>query len=71
MNEKTDENAMETDAKDGGSNIKDKTYHIDTAKLCFAKKGMEVCNYLDDDGMIENWDMLEQILDYSYNKVII
>ena len=30
---------------------------------------MEVSTYIKD-GMIEDWDMLEQILDYSYAKII-
>ena len=30
---------------------------------------MEVQTYIKD-GMIEDWDMLEQILDYSYAKII-
>ena len=37
--------------------------------LHFPKKGMEVSTYIKD-GMIEDWDMLEQILDYSYAKII-
>ena len=30
---------------------------------------MDVSTYIKD-GMIEDWDMLEQILDYSYAKII-
>ena len=46
-----------------------KKYHVDTVGLHFPKKGMEVSTYIKD-GMIEDWDMLEQILDYSYAKII-
>ena len=46
-----------------------KKYSIDTVSLGFPKKGREVANYIKD-GMIEDWDMLEQVLDYAYDKVI-
>ena len=46
-----------------------KKYHVDTVGLHYPKKGMEVSTYIKD-GMIEDWDMLEQILDYSYAKII-
>ena len=46
-----------------------KKYHIDTVGLHYPKKGMDVSTYIKD-GMIEDWDMFEQILDYSYAKVI-
>ncbi len=60
--------AMEVDGG-GAKPAPKKKYHVDTGALHFAKKGMEVSTYLKD-GMIENWDMLEQLLDYSYKKVI-
>ena len=62
----SDPNAMEVDS---GNNIKKKKFHIDTTSLNFAKAGMEMNTYLRD-GMIENWDLFEQIMDYSYAKVI-
>jgi len=43
-----------------GNNITKKKYHIDTTALHFPKKGMEVGTYLKD-GMIEDWDMFEQV----------
>ena len=46
-----------------------KKYHVDTVGLHYPKKGMEVSTYIKD-GMIQDWDMLEQILDYSYAKII-
>lgn len=51
------------------SNVSKKKFHIDTGALHFAKKGMDVSTYIKD-GMIENWEMFEQLLDYSYNKII-
>ncbi len=47
-------------AKVSGNNITKKKYHIDTTALHFPKKGMEVSTYLKD-GMIEDWDMFEQV----------
>lgn len=51
------------------NNITKKKYHIDTVSLNFPKAGMEVGNYIKD-GMIQDWDMLEEVLDYSYKKII-
>ena len=48
--------------------IRRKKYHVDTTALAYAKAGMEISSYLKD-GMIDNWDVLEQLLDYSYDKV--
>ena len=47
-------------AKVSGNTITKKKYHIDTNALHFPKHGMEVHNYLKD-GMIEDWDMFEQV----------
>jgi len=55
---------METESK-----VAKNKYHIDTAALHFAKKGMEVQSYLKD-GMVEDWNVFEEILDYSYDKII-
>ena len=56
-----------------GANVKmkggKKKYHIDTTSLHYPKQGMEVTSFLKD-GMIEDWNVLEQLLDYSYEKVI-
>ena len=46
-----------------------KKYHVDTVGLHYPKKGMEVSTFIKE-GMIDDWDMLEQILDYSYAKII-
>lgn len=47
----------------------EKSYHIDTVSLNVPKKGMEVVNMMKD-GMIEDWDIFEKMLDYSYEKCI-
>lgn len=44
-------------------------FHIDTVALHYPKKAMEVTNYIKD-GMIDNWDIFEKVMDYSYDKVI-
>ena len=58
------------DDMDTGDNVKTKKkFHIDTTSLNFPKAGMEVSTYMKD-GMIADWDMFEQVLDYSYKKII-
>ena len=60
--------AMDVDGvKD--NNITKKKYHVDTVAMHFPKKGMDVSSYIKD-GMIENWEMFEKVLDYSYDKII-
>lgn len=44
-------------------------YHIDTAQINFPKKDMEVSSFMKD-GMVSDWDMFEQVLDYSYKRII-
>ena len=51
------------------NNVTKKKYHVDTVAMHFPKKGMDVGTYIKD-GMIENWEMFEQVLDYSYDKII-
>jgi len=57
------------DAMDTGDMKTKKKFHIDTTSLNFPKAGMEVSTYMRD-GMITDWDMFEQVLDYSYKKII-
>jgi len=60
-----DPNAMDT-----GADVKlKKKYHIDTVSLNFPKKDMEVETYMKD-GMVDNWDVFEKVMDYSYKKLI-
>jgi actin-related protein len=47
----------------------EKKYHIDTVALNYAKAGMETASYMKD-GMIHDWDVFEEVLDYSFAKVL-
>ncbi len=58
--------AMEVD---GAAATGKKKFHVDTNALHFAKKGLEVVPYLKD-GMIEDWGLFEELMDYSYAKVV-
>nr|CAD7451899.1 unnamed protein product [Timema tahoe] len=44
-------------------------HYIDTTYLHVARKGMEVQTYMKD-GQIEDWDLFEKVLDYTYAKCI-
>ncbi|XP_022187474.1 actin-like protein 6B [Nilaparvata lugens] len=44
-------------------------YYIDTTTLNVARKGTEVVNYMKD-GMIDDWNLFEKVLDYTYAKCI-
>lgn len=62
-----DENS---EAMDTGEAAKTKKkFHIDTTSINFPKAGMDVGTYMRD-GMVTDWDMFEQVLDYSYKKII-
>lgn len=63
--------AMDIDDKKPDSNITQNgnKYFIDTTILHVARKGMEVTSYMKD-GMIEDWDLFEKVLDYTYAKSI-
>lgn len=62
-----DENS---DSMDTGEAAKTKKkFHIDTTSINFPKAGMDVGTYMRD-GMVTDWDMFEQVLDYSYKKII-
>ncbi len=68
--DKKSDGAMDVDLKPGEAVAAGKKkYHIDTVAVNFAKAGMEVSNYMRD-GMIDNWDVFEKVLDYAYVKVI-
>ncbi|XP_063237639.1 actin-like protein 6B [Bacillus rossius redtenbacheri] len=51
------------------STSKDKKYYIDTNYLHVARKGVEIQTYMKD-GMIEDWELFEKVLDYTYTKCI-
>nr|ATP16751.1 actin [Adelphocoris suturalis] len=62
--------ALDPDKKPDSSNISSGAKHyIDTTILNVARKGMEVVSYMKD-GMIEDWDLFEKVLDYTYSKCI-
>ncbi|XP_050304772.1 actin-like protein 6B [Anthonomus grandis grandis] len=51
------------------TNVSQNKYYIDTTFLHVPRPNMELHSYMKE-GMIENWDMFEKILDYSYDKII-
>jgi len=59
----------EGEMMDTGDNKQKKKFHIDTAQINFPKKDMEVSSFMKD-GMVADWDMFEQVLDYSYKMII-
>ena len=63
--------SLDIDKKPDPGNISSSTtkYFIDTTVLNVARKGMEVASYMKD-GMIEDWDLFEKVLDYTYAKCI-
>lgn len=44
-------------------------YYIDTTFLNVPRSSMEIQSYMKD-GMIDNWDLFEKVLDYAYKRVI-
>ncbi|XP_015602812.1 actin-like protein 6B isoform X1 [Cephus cinctus] len=62
---------MDVDDKKPDNNITQSgtKYYIDTTVLHVPRKNMEVVSYMKD-GMIEDWDHFEKVLDYTYSKVI-
>lgn len=63
---------LDVDKKPDPSNISSSAgpkYYIDTNILNVARKGMEVSSFMKD-GMIEDWDLFEKVLDYTYAKCI-
>ncbi|XP_046553772.1 actin-like protein 6A isoform X2 [Haliotis rubra] len=59
--------AMETE--DSKPSITDKKHYIDTVNLKVARKSMDIVSFLKD-GMIDNWDVFEKVVDYAYTKHI-
>lgn len=54
---------------DGNPPPEMKKYLIDTTSLHVARKNAETMTYLKD-GMVEDWDLFEKMLDYVYDKHI-
>ncbi|XP_052896350.1 actin-like protein 6A [Anopheles moucheti] len=44
-------------------------YYVDTTHINVARPSMEIQSYMKD-GMIENWDLFEKVIDYVYAKVV-
>ncbi|CAG2183847.1 unnamed protein product, partial [Oppiella nova] len=63
INELVECNAMEMDGTPGMT----KKHFIDTTSIHSPRKGMEMTTFLKD-GMIEDWDLFEKIMDYVYKK---
>ncbi|CAG9858430.1 unnamed protein product [Phyllotreta striolata] len=68
-----EEPKLEPEAKPDESNVSSNApshkYYIDTTYLYTPRPNMEIHSYMKD-GMIEDWDLFEKIMDYSYSKVI-
>lgn len=61
--------AMETDHSEKSIKGPSKKYHIDTGAIKVPRKGAEISTFIKD-GMIDNWDMYEELMDHIYNKSI-
>lgn len=55
-------------AMSGGLNVR-KKYYIDYTAICAPKDGTRITHFMKD-GMIEEWDIFEKVLDYIYEKCI-
>ncbi|XP_054710495.1 actin-like protein 6B [Uloborus diversus] len=69
-----DESSGESMEIDGNTNTSSestsqKKYFIDTNSIHVPRKGMEIASFLKD-GMIEDWDLFERVLDHVYSKHI-
>uniref|UniRef100_A0A0B6YSV1 Actin, cytoplasmic n=1 Tax=Arion vulgaris TaxID=1028688 RepID=A0A0B6YSV1_9EUPU len=62
------EAAMDTDGS-RDNNITSKRYLIDTVYMKHPVKDMELTTFLKD-GMIENWDIFEKVMDYVYSQSV-
>lgn len=62
------EKVMESDTA-GDNNVTPKRYLIDTVYMKHPVKDMELTNFLKD-GMIEDWDIFEKVMDYTYSHSI-
>ncbi|CAH1115626.1 unnamed protein product [Psylliodes chrysocephalus] len=64
---------LEPEVKPDDSNVSSNTasnkYYIDTTYLHAPRPNMELQSYMKD-GMIEDWDLFEKVMDYSYSKII-
>lgn len=62
--------SMDVDKKIDSSNVTSSNkYYVDTTVLNVPRKGMEVVSYMKD-GVIDDWELFEKVLDYTYAKCI-
>ena len=67
---KSDDDVMETSNIEDSSKIRDKLdYVVGTNYITAVREGLELQSPIQD-GLIENWDLFEHLLDYVYKKVI-
>uniref|UniRef100_U5EXR6 Putative actin n=1 Tax=Corethrella appendiculata TaxID=1370023 RepID=U5EXR6_9DIPT len=66
------EAALNTDLESKGdnNNITSNKYYVDTTFVNVPRANTEIQTYMKD-GMIDNWDLFEKVLDYVYAKVIV
>ncbi|KAL8618987.1 Actin-like 6A [Nucella lapillus] len=62
------EAAMDADGGDGLPQP-EKKYMIDTVYMKHPRKNMNLASFLQD-GMVEDWDVFEKVMDYVYNRSI-
>lgn len=62
-----EENVSDAMEVDGNNVTSQKKVFVDTTSICVPRKGMEMASFLKD-GMIEDWDLFERVLDYVYTK---
>jgi len=70
LEEEAKDEIMETDVpSEERPKLSEKKYYIDTNNIHLPKENMEISNPVKD-GMIEDWDTFEKLLDYIYAKDI-
>lgn len=60
---------LETKTDNNITPSKESKYYVDTTFVNVPRSNMEIQTYMKD-GMIDNWDLFEQVLDYTYSRVI-
>lgn len=61
--------SMDVDKKLDSNITSNSKHYIDTTSLHVPIKGMEVTSYMKE-GVIDDWDLFEKVLDYTYSKCI-
>lgn len=60
---------LETKTDNNITQSSGRKYYVDTTYVSVPRSYMEIQTYMKD-GMIDNWDLFEKVLDYTYAKVI-